>query len=108
MKVLRWTTVAWLAVMTACAACFAMFIHEVLLPLAWVLASILIPIVLAPLFASFMVTPGTAPVWVSLSVGACALYLWLLGLIGLGFIVKAWHEQQGPTSRRRLPSAAMY
>ena len=108
MKTLKWTMVAWLGVMAACAACFAMFVYEVLLPLAWVLGSLLIPIVLAPLFVSIMVTPGTAPLWLSLSIGAFALYLWLLGLVCLGFIVKAWHEQHGASGRRRLPTAAMY
>ena len=105
---LKWTAIAWLGVMTASAACVAMFVYEALLPLAWIVGSVLLPIVLAPLFVMLMVTPGTAPIWVSITVGAIALYLWLLGLVCLGFIVKAWHELHGPSGGAQRPSTALY
>ena len=105
---LKWTAIAWLGVMTASAACFAMFVNEILLPLAWVVGSLLIPIVLAPLLMVIVVTPGTAPIWVSITFAAIVLYLWLLGLVWLGFIVKAWNEQRGPRVGPRRPSSALY
>ena len=92
--VLRCTAIVWLCVMAACAASFAMFVYEVLVPLAWVVGSLLIPIVLAPLLLVVVLTPGTAPPWLFVSVAAIALYLWLLGLVCLGFIVKAWQEER--------------
>ena len=106
--VLKWTAIAWLGVMTASAACVAMFVYEILLPLAWIVGSVLLPIILAPLFVLLMVTPATAPIWVSVTVAGIALYLWLLGLVCLGFIVKAWNELRGPSVRSRWPSTALY
>ena len=91
---LKWTTIAWLGVMAASAACFAMFTYQVMQPAAWILGSILLPIVLPPLFVVFMVTPGTAPEWQLVAVGAVALYLWLFGLVVLGYIIKAWNEER--------------
>jgi hypothetical protein len=105
---LKWTTTIWLGVLAGCAACYLMFIHQALLPVAWVLGSMLIPIVLAPLFVVLVLTPGTASEWVFVTNAAIALYVWLLGLVTLGFIVKAWHEQQGASARGRLPTASMY
>jgi hypothetical protein len=92
--VLKWTTAIWLAVLAGCAACYLMFIHQALLPVAWVVGSMLIPIVLAPLFVVVVLTPGTAPEWVFITNAAIALYVWLLALVCLGFIVKAWQEER--------------
>lgn len=91
---LKWTAIAWLGVMTASAACCAMFFYEVFLPLAWIVGSMLIPIVLAPLFVVLMLTPGSASIWVQITVAGIALYLWLLGLVCIGFIMKAWNEER--------------
>ena len=92
--VLKWTAILWLGVMAACAACFAMFVYEVLVPLAWIVGSLLIPMVLAPLLTVVVLTPGTAPAWVFPTMAAIALYFWLLALVCLGFVVKAWHEER--------------
>jgi hypothetical protein len=92
--VLKWTTATWLAVLMVCSACYLMFTHETLLPVAWVLGSMLIPIVLAPLFVVMVLTPGTASEWVFITNAAIALYVWLLTLVCLGFTVKAWNEER--------------
>ena len=105
---LKWTTSIWLGVLAACAACWLMFFHGVLLPVAWVLGSLLLPIIMAPLFVVIMLTPGTASNWVFITVAAIALYLWLLGLACLGFIMKAWNEQRGLSVGPRRPSSALY
>ena len=105
---LKWTAIAWLGVMTTSTACCAMFAYKAFLPLAWVVGSVLFPILLAPLFVVLMVTPGTAPIWVHLIVAGIALYLWLLGLVCLGFVLKACNEQRGPSVRARPPSTALY
>ena len=105
---LRWTTSIWLGVLAAGAACYLMLAYQVLLPVAWVVGSVLIPIILAPMFVVLVVTPGTAPEWVFIANAAIALYAWLFGLVCLGFVVKAWHHRQGASSRPRLPTTAMY
>lgn len=91
---LKWTTSIWLGVLAGCAACYLMFLSEVLVPLAWIVGSMLTPIVLAPVFVVLVLTPGTASEWVFITNAAIALYVWLLGLVCLGFIVKAWNEER--------------
>ena len=105
---LKWTTIVWLGVMAASAACYAMFAYEVLLPVAWVVGSMLIPIVLAPLLVVLVLTPGTAPEWVFIANSAIALYVWLLGLVCLGCVVKAWKEQRGAPERSHFRAGALY
>jgi hypothetical protein len=91
---LKWTTIVWLGVLAGCAACYLMFIHAMLLPVAWVLGSLLLPIVLPPLFVVIVLTPGTAPDWQFALAGALALYVWLFGLFAFGLVVKALNQQR--------------